>query len=116
MATPGTFDLDVYRGDSYRWQFNLWADAGKTQPTDLTDVIAKAEIRDKPGGTKVTLIDCTVLLPNTVEIFLSAAKSKAFTITKGSWDLQLTYPSEDVATVIVGSVAITADITDSGNA
>ena len=114
MATPGTFDLDVYRGDSYRWQFNLWADAGKTQPVDLTDVVVKAEIRDKPGGSKVTLIDCTIMEPNTVEIYLSAAKSKS--LTKGSWDLQLTYPSEEVATVLVGSVSVTADITDSGAA
>lgn len=116
MATPGNFTLDIYRGDSYRWQFRLWEDVAKTEPVDLANVIAKAEVRDKPGGSKVTPFDCTITVPNTIDVYLSAAKSKAFTIVSGVWDLQLTYENDDVATVLVGSVSITADVTESGAA
>lgn len=114
MATPGVFNMSIYRGDSYRWQFKLWADTGKTTPVDLTDVVAASEIRDKPSGKKVTSVDCTVTLPNIVDLYLDAAKSKALAITRGAWDLQLTYPNDEVATVVAGSVTIVLDVTESG--
>jgi len=114
LATPGNYVLDIYRGDSYRWQFRLWEDVAKTIPVDLDNVIAEAEIRDKPSGTKVTAMVCTVTVPNIIDIHLDAVKSSALTIAKGVWDLQLTYENEDVATVLVGAVNITADVTESG--
>ena len=33
---PADYNLTLYRGDTGRWRFVLWADAGKTQPLDLT--------------------------------------------------------------------------------
>lgn len=114
MAVPGKYAMNIYRGDSVRWQFRLWMDAGKTQPADLTGVTVKAEIRDKPKGTKITPVDCTVTLPNIIDGHLTAPVSKDMTIDKGQWDLQLTYPSGDVATVVAGDVTVIADITDSG--
>jgi hypothetical protein len=114
LAVPGIFPLAIYRGDSYRWQFVLWMDAGKTQPADLSDVTPTAEIRDKPGGSKVTPLVCTVTLPNTIEVGLTAIDSKAITISSGVWDLQLTYENDDVITVLGGGVDITPDITGSG--
>jgi hypothetical protein len=113
MAAPATYNISIYRGDTYRWQFVLWNDIGKTDPTDLTDVTPKAQIRDKPTGTVITTLDCTVTLPNIIDAVLTATNS-ALLKKAAVWDLQLTYgTSGDVATVLAGGVAVTLDVTDS---
>jgi hypothetical protein len=113
MATPGAYQLDIYRGDSFRRQIMLWMDQEKTQPADLTGVTAKAEIRDKPAGAKITPMVCTITMPNKVDAGLTAVASAGLIISKGVWDLQLTYPSGEVVTVLAGPVVVTPDVTDS---
>jgi hypothetical protein len=109
--TPGKYGLAIYRGDSYRWQFTLWTDTAKTQPLDLTGVVAKAEIRDKAGGKVLGALTCDVTLPNLIDASLTAADSAG--LKSGVWDLQLTYSSGDVSTVLAGPATVTADVTDS---
>ena len=46
---PGTYDLDLYRGDSYAWEFHLWDDEAKTAATDLTVVTVR---RATPGHAR----------------------------------------------------------------
>ena len=112
--TPATYPLEIYRGDSAHWQFRLWNDTGHTDPLDLTDAVPKAEIRDKPAGTILAVLDCLIELPNTIEVDLPADKSAALPIASAKWDLQITFPaSGNVNTYVAGSVKITADITDS---
>jgi hypothetical protein len=113
---PQTYNLDIYRGDSEHWTFTLFTDAGGTSPYDLTGVTAKAEMRIKPGDPVLTALACTVTLPNTVEVDLPAVASKALTVANAAWDLQLTWPTGQVKTVVVGSVKVTPDITDSAAA
>lgn len=111
--TPGDYDLDLYRGDSYRWQFQLWADAGKTQPVDLTGCTVKAEIRDKPRGTVSAVITTAVdTTPGVITASLSATTTAGL-IPSGAWDLQVTYPDGEVRTVLAGKVTVTDDVTDS---
>jgi len=110
--TPAVYSLAVYRGDSYHWSFRCWQDAAKTVPSDLTGVVPKAEIRDAPGGTVVLTLAVALTLPNIIDISLSATASKTFPPT-GVWDLQLTYPSGDVRTVVAGTTSMTPDVTDS---
>jgi len=105
--------LTLYRGDTYHWQFTLWADAAKTQPVDLTGVTVKSEIRTAAGGALVTTLACTVQAPNVILIDLSATASMSLTAAGGAWDLQLTYPSGDVSTILAGKVTVTMDVTDS---
>lgn len=109
---PAALPLTLYRGDTARWQFKLWADTDKTQPVDLTGVAAKAEIRDKPGGTVKGQLTCDIVLPNIINASLDPATSKALP-GKASWDLQLTYASGDIETVLAGPVSVTSDVTDS---
>ena len=109
--TPGKYALAIYRGDSYHWQFKLWADAAKTQPVDLTGVTPKAEIRDKSGGAILGTLTCVVTMPNIIDASLSAVVSG--TLKCGVWDLQLTYTGGAVSTVLAGAVTVTADVTDS---
>ena len=111
MTLPGRYDLALYRGDSYSWQFVLWADEDKTEPSDLTGVTATAEIREKSGTTPAIPISCTVVPPNVINSTLSAANS-TLVPTKARWDLQLTLP-DGIRTVLAGAVTVTADITGS---
>lgn len=107
---PGTYDLDLYRGDSYAWRFIMWQDEDKTIPTDLTDTTAAAQIRDKPDGAKVVDLPCSVELPNFVDIAITPELYAACP-AKGGWDLQLTFVNGDVYTPIRGSVVVTSDYT-----
>jgi hypothetical protein len=107
---PGKYDLNLYRGDTYHWQFKLWQDAAQTVPFDLAGATADSEIRDKPGGTNIVVLDCVITQPNIVDVILSAAKSANVPLS-GSWDLQLTLASGDVRTPIAGTVKATADVT-----
>ena len=109
---PGRFDLDLYRGDSYAWRFQLWQDAEKTSPVDLAGAEVRSEIRDRPGGAAITELGCVVELPNDVNVTLTAEQC-ADCPSKGQWDLQLTFADGTVRTPVAGSVMTTADVTDS---
>jgi hypothetical protein len=113
MSLPGTYALTLYRGDSYSWRFRLWNDPEKTDPADLTDVTAKAEIRDKPGGLTIMELACSVELPNIVHVDLTADLWLDWVLAKAVWDLQLTWGTGEVVTVVAGGVTVTADVTDS---
>jgi len=112
---PGSLPLALYKGDSFNWQIKLWTDAAKTQPADLTGVVAKAEIRDKSGGTTIIELDCVVVQPNIIDMSLAASDSSHLTMSGGNgvWDLQLTYSDGQVKTILAGPVKVTADVTDS---
>ena len=114
MSLPADYPLKLYHGDSYEWQFKLWLDEGKTQPLDLTDVVAKSEIRNKSGGDYILELDCSVTLPNIISTSLSATKSLTMPLGPLVWDLQLTYPTGAVNTIVGGAVSVLADVTDSG--
>jgi hypothetical protein len=110
-TTPGPawFPLALYRGDSHHWQYVLWGDSAKTQPIDLTDVVVAAQMRDRSDGTTIVQLDCSVRLPNTIDVLLDAVSSATAPI--GQWDLQLTYSDGRVITVVRGNVSVTGDIT-----
>jgi len=109
MSTPLSYVLAVYRGDSSRWVFTLWADAARTEPADLTGVTAAAEIHQ---GATVTPLACTVTA-NTIDVVLAASVSQDLAIAVSRWDLQLTYPSGEVTTIASGRVDVHADVTGS---
>jgi hypothetical protein len=109
--TPGAYALQIYKGDSYHWQFTLFDDLAQTQPSDLTGVVVNSQICDAPGGVVICALACTVTLPNIILATLSAADS-ALLPQSAAWDLQLTYTSGDVATVLAGPVNVTPDVTN----
>lgn len=110
--TPGKYDLALYRGDTYRWSVQLWADAEQTVPVDLTGATVAAEIRDKPSGTKITTLLATLGGPGEIIVELTADNYAAVP-ANGVWDLQVTYPDGTVRTVLAGKVIVVADVTDS---
>ena len=110
---PAKYDLNMYRGDSYGWRFKLWQDKNRTVPTDLTGCTVNSEIRDKPSGAKIVVLNCTVTLPNIIDVVMTP-DMYAICPTKGGWDLQITYPTGEVKTPIGGGVNVSPDYTDSG--
>lgn len=108
---PGSCNLNIYRGDTKRWQFNLWNDAARTQPADLTGVTASATIRDKAlNGSYELALACTTSLPNTINMLLTASQSRNLPAV-GVWDLQLSYSNGDIFTVLKGAAIVTQDVT-----
>jgi hypothetical protein len=112
MPLPGVFDLVLYRGDTYAWQFRIWSDAAQTVPVDLTGAVAKSEIRDKPAGTVILDLEAVITLPNSIELSLDAADWTTLPAA-GVWDLQLTFPDGTVRTPVGGKVTTYPDVTDS---
>ena len=104
---PGTYDLCLYRGDTSRWQFRVWLDEAKTIPADLTGAAAKAQIRPGHAGTATDMV-CVITLPNIIAMTLPAGTSPP---QRGLWDLEVTYASGDVQTVLAGKVTVQGDVT-----
>jgi hypothetical protein len=113
---PGTYDLNLYRGDTTRMQFVLWSDPGKTVPIDLSAASAAAQIRDRrDNGSIVVELICTITPPNTVDVTVPIAATETLP-TRGVWDLQLTYSNGDIQMVVSGGVTTTPDVTREGTA
>jgi len=110
--TPGRFDLNLYRGDSYAYRFVLWQDDLQSVAVDLTGATAEAEIRERSAGVAVTVLTTTVTLPNIVEVAVDPAMYVTVP-AKGVWDLQLTFADGSVQTPVAGAVTVTGDVTDS---
>lgn len=108
---PGTYDLKLYHGDTYRYRFTCYSSTGNA---DLTGVTAKAEIRAASGGAVLATPRCTVTQPNIIDMVIDTPMWA--TLRGGVWDLQLTYASTtppSVVTIIAGTVTVTPDVTDS---
>ena len=105
--TPGSYDLALYRGDSYTWRFVLWEDETKATAIDLAGVTVTAQWRD---GVSVHDFACTVTLPNIVDVELPADAWEDVPAS-GVWDMQLTDDMGAVRTVVAGRVAVTSDVT-----
>jgi hypothetical protein len=106
---PGIVDLNLYRGDTARYSFVLWQDAGKTLAVDLTGAIGAAQIRDRPDSGRVLAeLACEISLPNTV---LVVVRGQLALPALCAWDLQLTWGDGDVQTVVAGRVYVVADVT-----
>jgi hypothetical protein len=113
MSPPGNYPLTLYRGDTYAWRFLIWNNADGTDPHDLTDVVPKAEIRERPMGAVIIPLDCVVELPNAVVATLGATQSERLPSLGGRWDLRLTAIGGEVFTVLAGAVSVTPQVTDS---
>lgn len=107
---PGVYNLSLYQGDSYVWQYVVWADQCGGVPADLTGVTAAAQIRDQPGGTTVVELICEVMAPNIIHVTLTA-EAAAGLPARGGWDLQLTYADGMVVTLVAGWVTVAPDYT-----
>lgn len=109
---PASFPFNFYKGDSYKYRFKLWQDAAKTVPYVLDPVNdqAKAQIRDKVGGASITELDVDIVAPNFVDVTVTSEMTNTM-VSKGVWDLEITFANGDVYTPIKGAVTVEADVT-----
>jgi hypothetical protein len=107
---PATLPLELYRGDTGRLRVKLFDQ--NQQPIDLTGVVAKSQIRDRPAGLTVVDLTCVITLPNIIDVSLDSVGSQQLP-PAGVWDLQLTYSTGEVRTPLAGPVTVTMDVTDS---
>lgn len=113
---PGDYPLTLYRGDTYVWEFRCYTSTSPSPPpADLTGATAKAEIRNTPGGTLLTSLNCVITLPNIITVKMKTANWTGLNVRTAAWDLQVTYtdPDASVVTILAGAVTITPDVTDS---
>jgi hypothetical protein len=110
---PGYYPLTLYRGDSYAWQFRVWENTEMTDPGDLTDATAKAQITTRPGDPPVLDMTCVVTLPNVIDMTLDAADWVGTDVPRtGAWDLQITWSTSGrVLTLVGGPVTVVQDVT-----
>jgi hypothetical protein len=112
---PAAYALDLYRGDTFARTFVLWQDAERTQPVDLTDATARAQVRDEVVGELIVELVASIELPNTVQVGLAADDWPAgSTFTAGVWDLELTFADGSVSTIAAGPVRVSGDVTRAG--
>ena len=76
---------------------------------DLSGVIAAAELRAAPKSALLLALAC-VITGNVIDVSLTAAESSTLPAV-AYWDLQLTYSSGAVQTIVAGGVSVRADIT-----
>lgn len=112
-AQVAQYDLLLVEGDSDEWQFKLWDDPDRSDATNLDGATAQGQIRDVPGGSVVMTLACTVVLPNVLDVKLPAAEWAHWPAGRahGVWDLQVSYPSGDVNTVLAGQVQVSPQVT-----
>jgi hypothetical protein len=111
MTLPASKSLDLYRGDTYPLAVRIWSDAIDGTPADLTDVVPRAELRTDPGDALILAMDCVVELPNVVHVTIGAGAWPDTVTARARWDLELTYPSGAVRTILAGPVRIVDDVT-----
>ncbi len=101
-------------------EFKPYTSGGYVQyntPQDLTDYIARMDIKDKIGGTVLMSLDTTnlrILLDNTtktIKLDIDAVDTAAITWKRGVYDLELESPSGVVTALMYGTITVTNEVT-----
>jgi hypothetical protein len=105
---PGSYDLLLYRGDTWARRFRLWQDDAMTLPVDLTGSTVAAEYRANTNDTNAVAFDCAVTDPNIVDVGWHTWVDCPLS---GVWDMQVTFADGTITTYVAGRVRVTADVT-----
>lgn len=117
MALPGSYNITIYQGDTYKKTFGL--KDGNGVAIDLTGQTPKAQIRVNQASSSV-LLEFTAALETQAgatlgQVTISATHADTAALTPadayGVWDLQLTNGSGVVTTYIGGKASVVAEVT-----
>lgn len=112
---PGTYDISIYRGDSYYGPLITLPDLSPFGgPSDLTTAIVTAQIRAAEGATEpLVSFDVEVVDDTTRQVRLTLdAVDTVIANKKGVWDLQVE-DSGWVGTPLKGAVTFSGQVTRS---
>lgn len=114
-----TYDISFTQGDSFIVTFTL-KDSGGT-PVSLATATITSQIKTKQSATAAALasftVDATNAATGIIILTLPAATTSTFAVTKddGSnvlyYDVQVTWPSTAVQTVVGGTITVLAQVT-----
>jgi hypothetical protein len=103
---PARWPIRVYQGASYALAVAVTSDG---DPADLTGMVAKAEIRNRPGGKLIASFE-TAVVGSTVEVLLTP--EEAVKVRQDAhWDLRLSRPGF-ARVLLAGPVTATERVTE----
>ena len=110
IARPGTYDLVFVAGDSFRRELLVREQGGS--PIDLTGLVARAQIRNRPNGTILATITTSIPTPTNgiIIITMDATQTRALP-GSGKWDIELDGGITNLHTILAGGVKVIPDIT-----
>lgn len=115
MPVPPKTNITHYRGDSMTILCRLWDDAGKTEPTDLSESTVRAQVREQYDDTEVAAEFEVTVTGN--EILANLPPKEARDLPpRGFWDIEVDFYSDDVRvqTVAGGAWTTQPDVTRNG--
>jgi hypothetical protein len=116
VLTSDTLELNSVNASEYK----AWTSGGYVQyyiPQDLTDYIARMDIKDKVGGTVLLALDTTnnrIVIDNaakTITLHIDATDTAAITWKTGTYDLELEDAAGVVTNLMYGTVKIIREVT-----
>lgn len=115
FSQPGTFNIKVVSGDSWRREITIQTKTGVNTyaPIDLTAYTPAAQIRaTASNSTVLATITTTIPAPLTgvIVLELSTAQTEALP-SSAVWDLELAASATDTHTILQGAITITGDVT-----
>lgn len=84
-------------------------DDERTDPADLSEAEAHAQIRGACNQRVLELVTA-IEEPNIVWVWLTTEQAEMI-VRRGRWDLQLTWPGDQVQTLVQGFVLVENDVT-----
>jgi hypothetical protein len=112
---PGSYDIAIYRGDSYEWWFVLKAidvTTGNLYPCNITGWRFKAEIRNGPDAPLMASLQEVARDDEGGVVALRLIHSQSRLLeSSGVWDLEAIMPDGWVRTVLQGKVTLVSDVT-----
>jgi hypothetical protein len=115
---PSKLDLDIYKGSTYRKGFQWLTSPDKT-PMDLSGCSIKLQIRAYANSPDVlyeastgnSRIEVTSTTQGKWRLIVSSSDSTSWTFNQAVYDLDITFPSGDVYTVVEGIVYAKQQVT-----
>jgi hypothetical protein len=107
--TPAKHDLKLYKRDDAQYEMRFLDVQGVV--VDLTGASASAQVRNSLGALIGTLQVVIVEADNAVRISILREEYDTWKWAEGFYDLQITFGSGDVKTVLEGKIEIKGDRT-----
>lgn len=109
---PGTKAFSFYRGDTFSVTMT-YKEGGLGVPLTGATVAAKfrSSVSSESSTSFVVTVSNQVSLPGEFTISLSPAVTAAVTNLQSAYDIQITWPSGEVQTILRGTLTLIEDVT-----
>ena len=117
MTTPAKLKFTIYQGATFPKRLR-WRDKAAGTPIDLTGCTARMQVRAEIGSPTVLLELTTenggITLggtAGTIDLYVGATATAAFTWEGGVFDLEIEFPGGDVRRLAQGTVSVSPEVT-----